>query len=94
MPQPEDLLVLILINEISGGLNDVIELIGNILHSTKEIELILNLNQVVTRVGVKSWHLNRDRDEVVQNLLDDVSDSIALGGVTSKNFGNIILFTN
>ena len=49
---PEELLVLILIDEIISGLNDVIELVGNILHCTEKLELILDLNQVVTGIGV------------------------------------------
>ena len=76
---PKELLILILVDEIFGGLNDVIELVSDILHGTEQVELVLDLNQVVTRVGVKSWHLNRNGDEVVQNLLDDISNSVSLG---------------
>lgn len=55
---PEELFVLILINEIICGLNDVVELVGNILHGAEKLELILDLDQVVSTVGVQSWHLD------------------------------------
>jgi hypothetical protein len=75
---PKELLVLVLVNEILCSLHDVVELVGHILHGSEQLELILDLNQVVTSVGVKSWHLNGDGDEVIQDLLNDISDSVTL----------------
>lgn len=75
---PKELLVLVLVDEILCSLHDVVELVGHILHGSEQLELILYLDQVVTSVGVKSWHLNGDGDEVIQDLLDDISDSVAL----------------
>jgi len=49
---------------------------GNVLHGTEELELILDLNQVITRIGVQSWHLDANRDKVVQDFLDDISNTI------------------
>jgi hypothetical protein len=76
---PEELLVLVLVNEIVSGLHNIIELVSDILHGSEQLELIFDLNQVVTRVGVNSWHLDRDGDEIIQDLLDDISDASSLG---------------
>jgi len=49
---------LVLINEIVSGLYNVIKLVSDILHSSEQLELIFDLDQIVSRVGVNSWHLD------------------------------------
>jgi len=55
---PEKLFALVLAKELSSGYLNVTEVMGEHLHSSKELELIFDLNQVVTTVGVQTGHLD------------------------------------
>jgi hypothetical protein len=76
---PEELFVSITINEAISGFNDLIEVTVDHLEGTEEDELILDLNkEITTSLGleIKSGNKDRDHDEVINNLLDNVSDTI------------------
>ena len=55
------------------------EVVLDNLHITEELELVLDLYEVVTRPGVDTPRdLNGNRDEIVDNLLEDISDTAVL----------------
>jgi hypothetical protein len=47
-----------LIDEFRSSQLDIIEVIEDDLHGTEELELILNLNKIVTLTSVKTCDLN------------------------------------
>jgi len=44
-------------------------------------ELILNFWKVITTVGIESWHLDGERNEIIDNFLDDISDTVCFWGI-------------
>ena len=75
---PEELLVLVLINELPGSFLNVEEVLGESLESSIKDELIFDLNQVITALCVESYHQPRDRNEIINDLLQDIFDSVLL----------------
>jgi hypothetical protein len=56
---------------------NLIKVVGDALNGTKQLELVLDLDQVVTGGRVEtSGHLNGQRDEVLHNLTNDVADTV------------------
>lgn len=50
---------------------------------TKDLELIFNFRQVITAqiIFINSINLNGKRDKIINNLLNDVSDTISFWSV-------------
>jgi hypothetical protein len=76
---PEEFFVLVLVDELVGGSLDVTEVMGDDLDRSEEIELILDLNQVITGVRVETGHHDRDGNEIVHDVLENVSDTASSG---------------
>lgn len=74
---PEELEILVLVNKVTGGILNLSQVVGHDLEGTEKLELILDLNQIITVTGVEARHLDGKGDEVVGNLHDDVTDSVA-----------------
>jgi hypothetical protein len=66
---PKEGLALVLAEELAGSTLNVLEVVGKDLHGAEQLELVLDLNQVVSAVRVQSGHLDGQRDEVVDDLL-------------------------
>jgi len=73
---PEELFILILVNELVGSILNLVEVIGELLHGSVDNVLILDLNKVITYSSIKSWNLNSKRNEIINNSLEDVSETI------------------
>jgi hypothetical protein len=74
---PEELEILVLVDEVTGGILNLGQVVSHHLESAEELELVLDLNQVVTVTGVETWHLDGKGDEVVCYLHDYVTDTVA-----------------
>jgi hypothetical protein len=48
-----------------------------VIGGSEDLELVLDLRKVVTGVCVKTLHLDREGHEIVDDLLDDISDTVA-----------------
>ena len=58
-----------------GDLN-LMNVIGDAFKCTKELELILDFNQVITSLWIKSsGHLYGKWDEIFHNLLDNIANT-------------------
>jgi len=56
-----------------------VEVLLNDLHASKKLELILDLNKIITCTCVDTaWDHDSNRDEVIHDLLDDIPDTILL----------------
>ena len=55
---PEELFVLVLVNEFCGSKLNLVEVVGEGLSSSINNEVILNLYKVISETSVKSWNLN------------------------------------
>jgi len=66
-----------LINEFFGSILDIKEVLREGLESSIKDELIFDLNQVVTTLGIKSCHQTRDRNKIINDFLKDVLDTIS-----------------
>jgi len=74
---PEEFEVIILVNEVTSGILNFSQIVGYDLESTEKLELVLDLNKVITVTGIKTWHLDSQRDKVIGYLQNDVSNTIA-----------------
>jgi hypothetical protein len=73
---PKELLVIILLEEVVGSLLNLVEVTSDVLELSHEQELILDFVQEITISGVKTRHLGSKRDEVLNNLVDDVTNTV------------------
>jgi hypothetical protein len=73
---PEELLIFVLIDELRCSDFNIFEVVKDNLHGSIELELILDLNQVITLASVKTRDLDRNRNEVINDTLDDITDTI------------------
>jgi hypothetical protein len=74
---PEEFEVIILENEVTSGILNFSQIVGYDLESTEKLELVLDLNKVITVAGIETWHLDSQRYEVIGYLQNDVSNTIA-----------------
>jgi hypothetical protein len=74
---PQELEILVLVNEVSGGIFNLSEVVSHDLEITKKIKLILDFNQVVTVAGIETHHLDGERDEVIGYLHDDITNTVS-----------------
>jgi hypothetical protein len=72
---PQELLIIVLGNEVSSGVLNLLNIVCDSLHGSEKLELILDLDQVITGVGIKTSHLNGDRNEIINNLLKNILDT-------------------
>lgn len=73
---PQELLVVILLQEVVSGLFDLVEVVGDILELSHKLELILDFIEEITISGVETGHLSGKRDEIFNDLVDDVTDTV------------------
>jgi hypothetical protein len=74
---PEEVHLFVLINEGFGGEFDFMEVVLDYLHGTIELELIFDFNKIITSSGIDTaWNLDGNRNEVINELLEDISDTI------------------
>lgn len=76
---PEELLIFVLLNELSGGLFNIVEVVCESLHGSIDDVLILDLNQVITHSCIKSDNLNSKRDEIINDTLENIFDTVFFG---------------
>jgi hypothetical protein len=73
---PQELLVVVLLEEVVGSLLDFVQVVGHVLELAHQKELILDFVQEITVGGVKTGHLGGQGDEILNNLVDDVTDTV------------------
>jgi hypothetical protein len=73
---PKELLVIILLEEVVGSLLNLVEVTSDVLELSHEQELVLDFVQEITVSGIKTRHLGGKRDEVLNNLVDDVTNTV------------------
>jgi hypothetical protein len=73
---PEEFFIFVLINKLISGLLNLFEVLGELLHGSINDELIFDLNKIITESGIKSWNLNGQRNEIINDTLEDIFDSI------------------
>jgi hypothetical protein len=74
---PKELFVFVLVNEFRCSHFNVMEVIENDLHGTEQLELIFDLDKVVTLARIETSDLNCNRNEIIDNALDDIANTIA-----------------
>jgi len=74
---PKEFLLVVLADESISCCLNFIDISGDGLDRSEKLELVLDLNEVITSVDVKTWHLDGNGNEVVNDLVDDVDDSCA-----------------
>jgi hypothetical protein len=73
---PEELFILILANELVGSILNLEEVVGELLHGSVDNVMILDLNKVITYSSIKSWNLNSKRNEIINDSLKDVFETV------------------
>jgi hypothetical protein len=75
---PEEVPLAVLVEERASLGGNLIQVVGDLLHSSKELELVLNFNQVISSscfLIVDTLNLNSNRNEVIYELIQNISDS-------------------
>ena len=73
---PEELFILILLNESCSSIFNFMEVFGDNLHWSKELELIFNLNKVITSTRINTRHLNGNWNKITNNFLNYIFNAI------------------
>lgn len=82
---PQELLIVVLVDESFGGFLDLIKAKSDLIDRDKQLELVLDFNQVITVVAGCSrvlrsvdtaGHHYGERDKVSNDLVNDVADTI------------------
>ena len=73
---PEELFIIILLNESCSSILNFMEVFRDNLHWSKELKLIFNLNKVIAGSGINTRHLNGNRNKITNNFLDDIFNTI------------------
>jgi hypothetical protein len=74
---PKEFLIAVLIDEVLSCKLNIMEIVVDNLHSTIELELIFDFNQIVTGACVQSGQLDSNRDEIINDALDQVVNTIS-----------------
>lgn len=53
-----------------------IQVVSNQLGGSAKQKLVLDFNQVVTRLGVQSGHLGRQGNKISLDFIDDIADTV------------------
>jgi len=69
-------LVIVLLDKLLSGPLNLIQVIRNNLSGTEKLELILDFNQVITSVGINTSDRAGKRNEILDNLVDNISDTV------------------
>lgn len=75
---PEERFIAIASKEFISRIENLLELFGDMTGCSEDLELVLHFWQVVSRSGIKTLHLDSKRNEIIDNLLDDISDTVLL----------------
>lgn len=82
---PQELLVVVFVNESGSSILNFIKALSDLIDRAEQFELILDFDQVITVVGGvvrvlgsinTTRHHNSQRNEISNNLVDDVTDTI------------------
>ena len=77
---PEEVPLGVLAQEFRSGILDFVEVAADIFHGVEELELISDFDKVISTSGIlviKAGDLDSNRDEIVGDLVEDVSDAVA-----------------
>jgi hypothetical protein len=78
---PQEFPLAVLVQEFRSSISDFIEVAADVFHSVEKLELISNFNEVITASSVfvvKTGNLDSNRDEIVRDFVEDVSDTVVL----------------
>lgn len=82
---PQELLVVVFVNESGSSILNFIKALSDLIDRAEQFELILDFDQVITVVGGvvrvlgsinTTRHHNSQRNEISNNLVNDVTDTI------------------
>lgn len=76
---PEELLLLVLRDKVVSCFFNLSQVVVDYLHRGEEFKLILDFNEIVSVVSIKTGHLDSERDEIIHYFHDDISDTILSG---------------
>lgn len=76
---PEEFFIFVLVDELIGGRLDVLEMVRDDLDRSEKLELILDFDQIVTAIGIKTVHHDSNGNEIVHNVLENISDTASFG---------------
>jgi hypothetical protein len=85
---PQELLVVVFVNESGSSILNFIKALSDLIDRAEQFELILDFDQVITVVGGivrvlgsinTTRHHNSQRNEISNNLVNDVTDTIFTG---------------
>jgi len=73
---PEEFHFFVLVNERFSGNFNLMEVVLNNLHGSIQLELIFDFNKIITCCCINTaWNLYSNRNEVINDLLEDISDT-------------------